>query len=168
MPQFFGQAQPSGAFNMVGMAGALPEFQSSRPSQVPQQGQQRQQPGQTAMNPNYSTQQAPQYVGQPSTANPNYPQIPLQYQTHYQQAAAQAYVQAQSTHHPQPIGSNPSQGGFASNPYYPSAQSQAFSYYPGQYVSQQGTSGRQGMYPTPYGRASGQAYGQGPSDECLC
>ena len=168
MPQFTTQTQPNGAFSMLGMAGALPEFSNSRPPPVMQQGPQRQPSSHPAMNPNYNPQQTPQYAGQPSATSPNYPQMPMQYQTSYQHAA-QPYAQAQPNQQPHLMGPNPGQGGLMGGTYYPSAQSQAFSYYPGQYMAagqlQNSLPGRQGMYGAPYGRASGQAFGQGGSME---
>ncbi len=149
---------------MLGMAGALPDYQGSRSSQAPQQSQQRQHLSHMAMNPNFSPQQGPQFANQTPTPGANYSQLPVQYQTPYQHPAPQAYAQTQSTPHPHPTG-NPSQGGFAGNPYFPGAQPQAFSYYPGQFApvgqSQHGPPGQQGIYSTPYGRPSGQVYGQG-------
>ena len=154
---------------MLGMAGALPEYQNPRP---PQHGQQRQQPGHMAMDPNRSAQQSSQYAGQASSVDPNYPPpIPMQYQSPYQPMAAPSYAQTPHSQHSHQTGPGISQGGFAGGPFYPSAQPQAFSYYPGQYPSpgqsQHGPTGRQGVYNTPYGRAAGQAYGQGEL-ACAC
>lgn len=152
---------------MLGMAGALPEYQGSRSSQGPQQSQQRQHLSHMAINPNFNPQQAPQFANQAPATGANYPQLPVQYQTSYQHAAAQAYAQTQSNQFAHPTG-NPSQGGFAGSPYFPGAQPQAFSYYPGQFApvgqSQHCPPGQQGMYSTPYGRPSGQVYGQGATD----
>lgn len=156
--------QPSGSFSMLGMSGALPEYHASKPSQGPQISHQRHHPSHPAMSMGYQTQQIPHFADQTSASAPNHAAMPPHYMNPYQPATAQAFTQHHPSQPPQ-LRSNPGAANFSGGPYFPSAQPQAFSYYPGQYGQtiqpHHGPPGHQGMYPMSFGRPAGQAYGQG-------
>ncbi|KAL8824410.1 MAG: hypothetical protein Q9191_005078 [Dirinaria sp. TL-2023a] len=130
--QFAGQMQPHGPFSMLGMAGALPEYQASKPSHAPQPGQQRQHPAHTATNLGYQVHQIPHYADQNSANPSSHASLPPQYATPYQQATTQAFAQQHPGQAPH-LRSNPGPANFSGGPYFTNPQPQAFSYFPGQY-----------------------------------
>ena len=141
-----GRGQSPNAFNMSGLAGALPEYQASTPLQVSHFDQQRTPSAASAY-------QGQQYSGHPIGAN--YPTQPSQYATQYQ-----AYGQIPQNQQAHLGGPSPIQSSYPGAGYFP-AQQQQLMYYPGQY-SQSGQP-QHGPYPS-YGQGSGHVYGQQGGD----
>ena len=145
-----GRGQSPSAFSMSGMAGALPDYQSSTPSQMSHHDQQRFVAGTPT---NVSPFQSQQYQGQ-SPINPAaYPIHPPQYSSTYQQL----YSQIQPSPQSQSAGPSPIQSSYPGSAYY-SPQQQPYMFYQGQY-GQQGQS-QHGAYSGAFGPGSNQAPGQ--------
>ena len=144
-----GRVQSPGAFSMSGMAGALPEYQSTNPSQLSHQDPQRYLAGTSTGPSNYPTQHFP---SQAPLSTGNYSMHPSQYP--YQPAYGQMRASQQSTH---PTGPSPVHSSYPGGAYFPASQQQ-YVYYPGQYG--QSPQPQHGSYPTAYGPGPSQAYGQ--------
>ena len=145
-----GRGQSPSAFSMSGMAGALPDYQSSTPSQMSHHDQQRFVAGTpTGVSPF----QSQQYTGQ-SPINPaTYPIHPSQYSSTYQQL----YSQVQPSPQSQSAGPSPIQSSYPGSAYY-SPQQQPYMFYQGQY-GQQGQS-QPGAYTATLGSGPNQPPGQ--------
>ncbi len=125
---------------MSGMAGNLPDYQSSTPGQLSHHDQQRFLAGTPGGASTYQTHHFP---GQSPMNTPNYPGHSSQYASTYQQ---RFQVQPSSQSHsggPSPI--HPSYPGGA---YFP-AQQQQYMYYPGHYA--QTIQAHHGSFPSTYG-----------------
>lgn len=144
-----GRGQSTGAFNMSGMAGALPEHQTHIPSHMLHQDQQRFLAGTPSSSSNYQAQQFP---GQAPLSTGNYPLHPSQY--NYQSAYGQMQASPQSSHS---SGPSPGHSSYPGGTYYPASQQQ-YMFYPGQYG--QSPQPQHGSYPTTYSHGSSHAYGQ--------
>ena len=149
-----GRGQSPVAFSMSGMAGALPEYPTTNPSQISHQDSQRFIAG-TASGP--SNYQAQQFPNQAPLSTGSFPLHPSQYP--YQPTYGQTRASPQSSHL---AGPNPVQSPYPGGAYYPASQQQPYMYYPGQYV--QPPQPQHGSYPTAYGSAPSHAYGQQGGD----
>lgn len=160
-PNQHATAHANGAFNMLNIAGALPDYVTSKQSQ---QGHPRLPPGSLVTNVGYQGQELPQFAGQIPMENSIYPPYPIQYATPYQQAPGQSFPQPSS--HQSQIGTQSSgQGTYNNNPYFINPVPQQFPSYPGQLMQPgQIHHGQDSQYGSSSGRSSGQAYGQGAFD----
>lgn len=147
----------SGPFSMSGLAGALPDYQSSKNPRAPPQEFQRFQSG-SASFPVYPAQQiSPSFAGQPPTNGTFYNTYQQQYVTPYQSAApaVQAFAQSQTSQQQQSGGVSPVQTPFTGQP-YPSNHAQPYLYYGGNYThmtgQQQVVQGHAGSFPAQYNR----------------
>lgn len=142
---------------MMGMAGALPDY----PAKQSSQSHSRLVPSPLVTNPNYQGQQMPHFPGQITMNSSSYSGYPTQYTTPYQQAPSQPYPQTSPAHQSQLGIQNSSQAPYNNNSYFMNVPQQV-SYYPGQVgFASQVQHGQGSQYTSPYGRPSGQAYGQG-------
>ena len=148
-----GRGQSQAAFSMSGLAGALPEYQPTNPSQIMHQDPQRFLAG-TSGGP--SSYQAQHFPGQAPLSSGNYPMQPSQYP--YPPAYGPMRASQQSSHSSGPGPAHPSYPGAA---YFPAPQQQ-YMYYPGQYG--QSPQPQHGSYPTAYGPGPSHAYGQQAGD----
>ena len=148
-----GRGQSQGAFNMSGMAGALPEYQTANSSQITHQDPQRFVAATPGGPSNYQAQHFP---GQAPMSSGNYPLHPSQYP--YQPVYGPMRASQQSSHS---SGPSPIHSSYAGNAFFPSAQQQ-YIYYPGQYG--QSPQPQHGSYPTAYGPGPSHAYGQQAGD----
>lgn len=148
-----GRGQSPGAFSMSGIAGALPEYQTTTSSQMSHQDQQRFLAGTPSSSSNYQAQQFPH---QAPLSTGNYPMHPSQYP--YQPAYGQVQASPQSSHS---SGPSPVHSSYPGGAYFPASQQQ-YMYYPGQYG--QSPQPQHGSYPTAYGHVSSHAYGQQGGD----
>lgn len=148
-----GRGQSPGAFSMSGMAGALPEYQTTNSSQMSHHDLQRFLAGTSSGLSNYQAQHFP---GQAPLSTGNYPMQPSPYP--YQPAYNQMRTSQQATHS---SGPNPAHSSYPSGAYYPASQQQ-YVYYPGQYG--QPPQPQHGSYPTAYGPGPNHAYGQQGED----
>ena len=148
-----GRGQSPGAFSMSGVAGALPDYQTTTSSQMSHQDPQRFLAGTAGSPANYQPQgiqnQAPLSSG-------SYPMHPSQYP--YQSAYGQMRASQQSSH---PSGPSPVHSSYPGGPYNPASQ-QPMVVYPGQYG--QSPQPQHGSYPTAYGPGPSHAYGQQGGD----
>ena len=150
-------AHGGSAYNMMGMAGALPDYSAK---QSPQ-SHSRLPPSPLVTNPNYQGQQMPHFPGQMTMNSSSYPGYPTQYTTQYQQAPGQPYPQTSPPHQSQLGVQNSGQSPYNNNPYFMNAPQQV-PYYSGQVgFTGQVQDGQGGQYASPYGRPSGPVYGQG-------
>ena len=159
-----GRGQPGGAFNMSGMSGALPDFQSGTHAHGSQQSQQRFPPGATPTGSlNYQGQPISQFAGQTPINPQGFPSYPGQFATPYQHAAAvavaQAYEQQQSGQQPHPGGPSQNQPSYNASSFFPGPQQQQFVFYPGQY-GPGGLPQQAGQGQSPYGRGPSHSHGQ--------
>lgn len=140
-----GRGQSPSAFNMSGLTGALPDYQSSTPGQMSHHDQQRilaSSPGAAAT-----------YQSQPSPGQSmNYSAHPSQFPSAYQHGYS-----------PQPhsAGPSPIHPSFSGGAYFPT-QHQQYMYYPGQYG--QPVQPQQGPFPSAYGLAPTHGYSQQGTD----
>ena len=148
-----GRRQSSGAFSMSGMAGALPEYQTTNSSQMSHQEPQRFLGGTSS---GLSSYQAQQFPGQAPLSTGSYPMQPSQYP--YQPAYGQVRASQQASHS---SGPNPVHSPYPGGAYFPASQQQ-YVYYPGQYG--QSPQPQHGSYPTAYGPGPNHAYGQQGAD----
>lgn len=148
-----GRGQSSGTFSMSGMAGALPDYQTTTPSQMSHQDPQRFLTGTSTIPSNYQAQHFP---GQTPLTTGSYPMHPSQYP--YQPAYGQMQASPQSSHS---NGPSPAHTSYPGGAYLPASQQQ-YMYYPGQYG--QSPQPQHGSYSTAYGHESSHAYGQQGGD----
>lgn len=148
-----GRGQSPGAFSMSGMAGALPEYQTTNSSQMSHHDPQRFLAGTSSGLSNYQAQHFP---GQAPLSTGIYPMQPSQYP--YQPAYSQMRASQQASHS---SGPHPAHSSYPSGAYYPASQQQ-YVYYPGQYG--QPPQPQHGSYPTAYGPGPNHAYGQQGED----
>lgn len=134
---------------MSGMAGALPDYQTTLSSPIPHQDPQRFIAGTSSMPSNY---QAQQFSGHTQFITGNYPTHASQYA--YQPAYGQMQASPQYSHSGGP---SPVHTPYPGTTYHPSSQQQ-YIYYPGQYG--QPPQPQHGSYPTAYGHGSSHTYGQ--------
>lgn len=148
-----GRGQPPGNFSMQGLAGALPEYPGSTPSQMSHHEQQRYYAASSSGASAYNNQ--PFSVQHPVNTG-NYPIHPSQYPASYQDAATatQNYGAMQSSQRPQPGGPTSIQAGYPNAQFFPNQQQQ-YLYYPGHYGQPS-----QAAYPASYDPGSSQGYGQ--------
>ena len=160
-----GRGQPGSPFNLSGMAGALPDFQSSTRSHGPQQSHQRLPPNATlTASPGFQAQPISQFAGQTPMNSQGFPTYSSQFTTPYQHAAAvaaaQAYDHQQANPQSHQGGPSLNQVSYNTSSFFPSHQQQQFLYYPGQYgqggLPQQGV---QGQSPSSYGRGPSHPHG---------
>ncbi len=147
------RGQSPGAFSMSGMAGALPEYQTTTSTHMSHQDPRRFQAGTSSNTSNYQAQQFP---GQTPLSTGNYPMHPSQY--HYHPAYGQMQPSPQSSHS---SGPSPVHSSYPGGTYFPASQQQ-YMYYPGQYG--QSPQPQHGSYPTAYGHGSSHAYAQQAGD----
>ena len=154
-------AHASGAFDMFNIAGALPDYATSKP---PQQSHPRLPPGSLITNLGYQSQELPQFAGQIPMNHSGYSLYPIQYATPYQQAPGQSFPQP-SPHQSQFGNQTSGQGSYNNNPYFINPAPQQFPYYPGQLLqSGQMHHDQDSQYASPPSRGSGHGYGQGAFD----
>ncbi|CAD6574609.1 MAG: hypothetical protein ASARMPRED_006829 [Alectoria sarmentosa] len=153
-----GRGQSTGAFNMSGIAGALPEYQNTTSSQMSHQDPQHFLTGTlgtlgaSGTSGTSSNYQAQQFPGPAPLSTGNYPMHPSQY--NYQPAHGQMQANPQSSHS---SGPSPVHSSYPGGTYFPASQQQ-YMFYPGQYG--QPPQPQHGPYPTSYSHGSSHAYGQ--------
>lgn len=148
-----GRGQSPGAFSMSGMAGALPEYQTTNSPQMSHQDPQQYSAGTSSTSSNHQAQLSP---GQAPLSTGNYHMHPSQYS--YQPAYGQMQASPQSSH---PSGPSSVHSSYPGGTYFPASQQQ-YMYYPGQYG--QSPQQQHGSYPTAYGHGPSHAYGQQGGD----
>lgn len=138
-----GRGQSPGAFSMFALAGALPDYTSSTPSQMSHHDPQRFLTGNPGGASPYS---------QNTVNTPNFPLHPSQYGSAYQYGQVQQSPQTPSG------GPSPIHASYSSGTYFaPQQQQQQYAYYPGHY-GQPGQT-QSGSYSS-YGSGGSQGYGQ--------
>ncbi|KAK4698037.1 hypothetical protein P7C71_g129, partial [Lecanoromycetidae sp. Uapishka_2] len=142
-----GRGQSPGAFSMSGMAGALPDYQSSASSQMSHHDQQRFLAG------TQSGGGASPY-SQNTINTANFPVHPSQYGSAYHYGQVQQSPQSASG------GPSPIHASYSGGTYF-APQQQQHAYYPGQYGQISQT--QAGPYPS-YGSAGNQGYEQQPGE----
>ena len=151
-----GSAHGGGAFNMMGMAGALPDYSAK---QSPQ-SHSRLPPSPLVTNPSYQGQQMPHFPGQMTMNSSSYSGYPTPYPTPYQQVPGQPYPQTSPAHQSQLGVQSSGQSLYNNNPYFMNAAQ--VPYYAGQVgFTGQVQHGQGSQYASPYGPPSGQAYSHG-------
>ena len=141
-------------FAMSGMAGALPEYQTTSSSQMSHPNPQRFLAGTSDSQSNYQPQPFP---GQAPMSTESYRMHPSQYP--YQPAYTSMQASPQSSHSGAP---GPVHALYPDGAYF-SASQQQYMYYPGQYG--QSPPSHPGAYPTAYGHGSSHhAYAQQGGD----